>query len=68
MTDAEYREMYAEYCAEGGARPTERGFAEFVSWRKKVEALFEERDGEKTQRIAKKSLDKCYCVWYYKTY
>ena len=48
MNETEYREMYAEYCVEGGARPTERGFAEFVSWRKKVEALFEEKDGEKT--------------------
>ena len=48
MTDAEYREMYAEYCAEGGARPTDRGYLEFVSWRKRVEALFEEKDGEKT--------------------
>ena len=40
MNEEEYREMYAEYCMEGGSRMTERGFEEFKAWRKRVEALF----------------------------
>ena len=40
MNKEEYREMYAEYCMEGGSRMTERGFEEFKAWRKRVEALF----------------------------
>ena len=43
MDDTDYNEMYTEHCAEMGARPTDRGFREFVTWRKKVEKLFEER-------------------------
>ena len=44
MNDTEYREMYTEYCAEQGARPTDRGFMEFKAWRKKVEDTFEEHN------------------------
>mgnify|MGYP000633006219 CR=1 FL=1 len=40
MTEQEYRDMYGEYCMEGGSRMTERGFEEFKAWRKRVEALF----------------------------
>jgi len=46
MNETEYREMYAEYCAEQGARPTDRGFMEFKSWRKKVESVFEEHNSK----------------------
>ena len=43
MTEQEYRDMYNEYCMEGGSRMTERGFMEFKAWRKKVEDLFDKR-------------------------
>ena len=46
MNDTEYRELYAEYCATQGARPTDRGFMEFKSWRKKVEDSFEEHNSK----------------------
>ena len=35
MTEQEYRDMYAEYCMEGGERMTDRGFTEFKAWRKR---------------------------------
>ena len=41
MTEHEYREMYAEFCAESGARMSEKEFEEFRSWRKRVEKLFD---------------------------
>ena len=43
MTEQEYRDMYAEYCMESGERWTDRGFMEFMAWRKRVEDLFEKR-------------------------
>ena len=43
MTEKEYRGMYAEYCMESGERMTDRGFREFMAWRKRVEDLFEKR-------------------------
>ena len=43
MNEQEYRDMYAEYCMESGTRMTDRGFREFMAWRKRVEDLFEER-------------------------
>jgi hypothetical protein len=43
MTMKEYKEMYNETCFETGARPTERGFKEFMAWRKRVEKLFDRR-------------------------
>ena len=44
MNEQEYRDMYAEYCMEGGERMTDRGFREFKAWRKRVEDLFEKRE------------------------
>ena len=41
MTIDELKEMYAEYCMEGGSRMTERGFEEFKAWRKRVEKYFQ---------------------------
>ena len=41
MTEQEYRDMYAEYCMESGERMTDRGFMEFMAWRKRVEKLFD---------------------------
>ena len=43
MNEREYRDMYAEYCMESGERMTDRGFREFMAWRKRVEELFEKR-------------------------
>ena len=43
MNEQEYRDMYAEYCMESGERMTDRGFMEFMAWRKRVEDLFEKR-------------------------
>ena len=43
LTEQEYRDMYAEYYMESGTRMTDRGFREFMAWRKRVEKLFEER-------------------------
>ena len=40
MTTEEYREMYREYCMEGGFTMSSEGFAEFVTWRKRVEKYF----------------------------
>ncbi len=40
MTTEELKEMYAEYCMEGGFQISPEGFEEFVEWRKRVEALF----------------------------
>jgi hypothetical protein len=41
MTTEEYREMYREYCMEGGFVMSSEGFAEFVTWRKRVEKYFD---------------------------
>ena len=41
MTEQEYRDMYAEYCMESATRMTDRGFREFMAWRKRVEKLFD---------------------------
>ena len=41
MDEQEYRDMYAEYCMESGTRMTDRGFREFMAWRKRAEELFE---------------------------
>ena len=46
MTTDELKEMYAEYCMEGGFQISPQGFEEFVEWRKKVESYFEDRGGE----------------------
>ena len=46
MTEQEYRDMYAEYCMEGGFQISPEGFAEFVEWRENVEKYFEDRGGE----------------------
>ena len=43
MNEQEYRDIYAEYCMESGERMTDRGFREFMAWRKRVEDLFEKR-------------------------
>ena len=43
MTTPEYREMYAEFCAEGGEQPTAEGYEDFVDWRKRVEAFFKNK-------------------------
>jgi hypothetical protein len=40
MTTEELKEMYAEYCMEGGFQISPEGFAEFVEWRKDVEKYF----------------------------
>ena len=44
MNEQEYRDMYTEYCMESGERMTDRGLREFMSWRKRVEDLFEKRE------------------------
>ena len=41
MTTEEYREMYREYCMEGGFVMSSEGFVEFVTWRKGVEKYFD---------------------------
>ena len=41
MTIEEYKEMYRENCFEGGFAMSSEGFAEFVTWRKRVEKYFE---------------------------
>ena len=41
MTTEELKEMYAEYCMEGGFQISPQGFEEFVEWRKRVEKYFE---------------------------
>ena len=43
MTEKEYRGMYAEYCMESGERMTNIGYMKFMTWRKRVEDLFEKR-------------------------
>ena len=43
MTEEEYREMYTEFAFESGAGMSEKGFAEFKAWRKRVEELFKVR-------------------------
>ena len=41
MTIEEYKEMYRENCFEGGFAMSSEGFAEFVTWRKRVEKYFD---------------------------
>ena len=36
--------MYLEMCFETGEKPTKKGYADFEAWRKRVKALFAERD------------------------
>jgi len=47
MTMNEYREMYAEVCAETGERGSKEGFEQFVAWRNRVEAYFEKNREER---------------------
>jgi len=46
MTMSEYKEMYAEFCAETGERGSKKSFEEFVAWRKRVEAFFDKNRKE----------------------
>ena len=41
MNEQEYRVMYAEYCTDGLYAMSSEGFAEFVTWRKRVEKYFD---------------------------
>jgi hypothetical protein len=41
MNEQEYRVMYAEYCTDGLFAMSSEGFAEFVTWRKRVEKYFD---------------------------
>ncbi len=41
MNEQEYGDMYAEYCTEGVFAMSSEGFAEFVTWRKRVEKYFD---------------------------
>ena len=54
LTDPKYIEMYQEYCFEiereiGGnvtTLMTDKGYVDFVAWRKRVEALFNDTPTE----------------------